>query len=244
MPTDLERLRLAVAHEASATTHALTVKGLRRKTIPLRKIAEEVTEAAEARIEHLFATSGLGHVACHADCAYCCYVPRVLVSLPELARIVERVQAWPVGQIDALKARLEAHILAQSSEVVSPAARPPCALLVDRRCSVYDARPIVCRGQHAYDVEECKAHCETGAGDTTQLTVVLDTVRGAVSGVVTAFHDMGARGTLLDLSRALVLALENPRVIALAASGFPSLTAAAVRSDVPPSPPPDLLIPR
>ncbi len=233
MPTDLERLRLAVAHEASATTHALTVKGLRRKTIPLRKIAEEVTEAVEARIEHLFATSGLGHVACHADCAYCCYVPRVLVSLPELARIVERVRTWPVDQIDALKARLEAHILAQSSEVASPAGRPPCPLLVDRRCSVYDARPIVCRGQHAYDVQECRTHCETGAGETTQLTVVTDTVRGAVSGVVTAFHEMGARGTLLDLSRALVLALENPKVIALAASGFPSLAAAIVTSDAP-----------
>jgi hypothetical protein len=41
---------------------------------------------------------------------------------------------------------------------------------------------------------------------------------------------MGARGTLLDLSRALVLALENPKVIALAASGFPSLAAATVQA--------------
>jgi Fe-S-cluster containining protein len=233
MPMDIERLRLAVAHEASATTHALTLKHLRRKTIPLREIADEVTETVEVRTGHLFATSNLGPVACDAECAYCCYVPRVLVSLPELARIVERVQTWPVDQIDALKARLEAHVLAQSSDVTSPAARPPCALLVGRRCSAYEARPLVCRGQHAYNVQECKTFCETGAGETTQLTVVLDTVRGAVSGVVTAFHDMGARGTLLDLSRALVLALENPKVIAQAASGFSSLAAATVTSDMP-----------
>ena len=84
---DTDRLRLAVAREASATAHALTLKGLRRKTIPLRQMAEEVTDAVEVRIEHLFATSQLGQVACGADCAYCCYVPRVLVTLPELARI-------------------------------------------------------------------------------------------------------------------------------------------------------------
>jgi Fe-S-cluster containining protein len=229
---DIDRLRLAVTREASATAHALTLKRMRRKTIPLREIADEVTDATEARIEHLFATSHLGPLACRADCAYCCYVPRVLVTLPELARIVERVQAWPADQIEALKARLDAHIRAQSSDVASPAERPPCALLVGHRCSVYDARPIVCRGEHAFDVEECRTHCQTGAGETTQLTVVLDTVRGAISGIITAFHDMGAPGTLLDLSRALVLALDNPRVIAQAASGFPSLAAATITSDV------------
>jgi Fe-S-cluster containining protein len=231
MPMDIDRVRLAVAREASATAHALTLKRIRRKTIPLREIAEEVTGAVEVRVEHLFAISDLGQVACNPECAYCCYVPRVLVTLPELARIVERVQAWPVDQIEALKVRLEAHILAQSSDIASPAARPPCAFLVGRRCSIYDARPLVCRGQHAYDVQECKTHCETGAGETRQLTVVLDAVRGAVSGVVTAFAEMGAAGALLDLSRALVLALEDPRVIAQAASGFPSLAAARVTSD-------------
>ena len=228
---DLDRLRLAVAREASATSHALTLKGIRRKTIPLRQIAEQISEALEVRVEQLFAMSQLGPVACGADCAYCCYVPRVLVTLPELARIVECVQVWPVNEIEALKARLEAHILAQSSDAAAPAARPPCAFLVGRRCSVYDARPLVCRAQHAYDVQECKTHCETGAGTTTQLTVVLDAVRGAVSGVVTAFDEMGTRGALLDLSRALLLALENPRVIAQAAGGFPSLAAATVAAE-------------
>jgi Fe-S-cluster containining protein len=233
MPIDIDRLRLAVTREASATAHALTIKGLRRKTIPLRQMADDVTGAVEARIEHLFATSDLGPVACGAECAHCCYVPRVLVTLPELARILERVQVWQVDQIQALKARLEAHIRAQSSNVAAPAGRPPCGLLASGRCSIYDARPLVCRAQHAYDVGECKTHCETGAGETTQLTVVLDAVRGAVSGVVTAFDDMGATGTLLDLSRALLLALENPKVIAQAASGFASLAAATVTSDTP-----------
>ena len=230
---DTDRLRLAVAREASETAHALTLTGLRRKTIPLRPMAEKVSEAVEVRIEHLFAMSQLGQLACGADCAYCCHVPRVLVTLPELARIAERVQTWQVEEIEALKLRLEAHILAQSSDVASPAVRPPCALLVDRRCSVYDARPLVCRGEHAYNVQECKTHCETGAGEMRQLTVVLDAVQGAVSGVVTAFDEMGVKGTLLDLSRALLLALENPRVIVQAANGLPSLAAASVTSDIP-----------
>ena len=229
---NIDDLCLAVAREAGATAHGLALKSIRQKTIPLCKMAEEVTGAAEARIDHLFATSQLGPVACAAGCAYCCYVPRVLVTLPELARVVERVRAWPVDQIEALKVRLEAHIQAQSTDVMSPAKRPPCALLAGGRCSVYDVRPLVCRGQHAYDAQECKTHCETGAGETSQLTVVFAVVRGAASGVVAAFHEMGAGGALLDLSRALLLALENPKVIAQAANGLLSLAAATV--EVPP----------
>lgn len=228
---DLDRLRLAVAREASATTHAIALKGLRRKNIPLGEMAQEVTETVEDRIAHLFAASQLGPVACGAECAYCCYVPQVLVTLPELARIVERVQTWPAEEIDALKARVDAHIRAQSAEPATPAARPACPLLVAHRCSVYDVRPLVCRGQHAYDAQQCRTRCETGTGETMQLTVVLEAVRGAVSGVVTAFQSMGAGGGLLDLSRALVLALENPRAIAQAASGFPSLASATVRAE-------------
>jgi Fe-S-cluster containining protein len=225
---DVDRLRRAVAREASVTSHAVTIKGIRRKTIPLRQIAEQVTDAVEVRIEQLFTMSGLGPTACAAECAYCCYVPRVLVTLPELARIVEAVQTWPPEKIEALTARLEAHILAQSSDVRAPASRPPCPLLVGGRCSVYHARPLVCRGQHAYDAEECKTHCQTGTGETRQLTVVFDAVQGGTSGVVAAFDEMGIKGTFLDLSRALSLALANPKVIAQAAGGFPSLADATV----------------
>ena len=191
-------------------------------------MADEVTTAVEARIDQLFAMSQLGPLACAADCAYCCYVPRVLVTLPELARILQRLQTWPADQIEALKTRLDAHVLAQSSTVGSPSARPPCALLVGQRCSVYDVRPLVCRGQHAYDVHQCKTRCETGAGETTQLTVVLEVARGAISGVVGAFQEMGAQGALLDLSRALLIALENPKVVVQAANGLHSLAAATV----------------
>ena len=231
MSIDPDRLRLAVAHEAGATARELTRKGIRRKKVPLCEMADEVTDAVEARIGQLFTMSELGAVACRADCAYCCYVPRVLVTLPELARIVERVQTWPVDQIEALKARLEAHVLAQSSDVASPAARPPCALLVGHRCSVYEVRPLVCRGQHAYDVQQCKTRCETGTGETTQLTVVIEVVRGAVSGVVAAFQEMGAKGSLLDLSRALSIALENPKVLIQAANGLSPLATATVTAE-------------
>jgi len=231
MAIDIDRLRLAVAHEAGATAHALTRKGIRRKKVPLCEMADEVTESVEARIGQLFTMSELGPVACNPDCAYCCYVPQVLVTLPELARIVDRLQTWPVDQLEALKGRLNAHVVAQSSDVESPAARPPCALLVGHRCSVYEVRPLVCRGQHAYDVQQCKTRCETGTGETTQLTVVLDVVRGAVSGVVGAFQEMGAQGALLDLSRALVIALENPKVLLQAANGLLPLATATVTAE-------------
>jgi Fe-S-cluster containining protein len=152
----------------------------------------------------------------------------VLVTLPEFARILERVRTWPADQIAALRTRLDGHILAQSSNVAPPARRPPCALLVDGGCSVYDARPLVCRGQHAYDVRECQTHCETGAGETTHLTVVIDAVHGAMSGIATAFHDMGVGAALLDLSRALSIALDDPKVLARGTSGLSTLAGATI----------------
>jgi hypothetical protein len=57
-------------------------------------------------------------------------------------------------------------------------------------------------------------------------------VQGAVSGVITAFHEAGAAGALLDLSRALSLALENPKLVAQAANGISSLAAATVTPDI------------
>jgi Fe-S-cluster containining protein len=220
------QMRRAVTDEATATAYGITTRVARRKTIPLREIADDVTTAVEFRAERLFTASGLGQRACRDGCAYCCYVPRVLVTLPELARIAEAVATWPADQIVALRARLEAHAAAEASGTAAPSLGPPCALLVDGRCSVYDVRPLVCRGQHAYDVRECQAHYESGTSLTLQLTLVLDAVQGAVDGVASALHEVGLRPTLFSLSRALLLALENPKAISLAAAGLASLASA------------------
>lgn len=74
-----------------------------------------------------------------------------------------------------------------------------------------------------------------GPGEITHLTVVLDTVQGAVSGVVTAFDEMGAGPALFDLSCALLLVLDHPKVLAPGASGV-SMLASAVASPSPWSP--------
>jgi Fe-S-cluster containining protein len=220
------QMRRAVADEAAATAYGITTRVTRRKTIPLREIADEVTTAVEFRAERLFTASGLGQRACRDGCAYCCYVPRVLVTLPELARIADAVLKWPPEEIAALRARLEAHAAAEASGTAAPSLAPPCALLVDGRCSAYDVRPLVCRGQHAYDVRECQTHFETGTSVTMQLTVVLDAVQGAVEGVALALEEAGLRPTLFSLSRALLLTLENPRAISLSAAGLDSLASA------------------
>ena len=221
------QLRRAVTDEAAATAYGITTKVARRKTIPLREIADDVTAAVEIRTERLFSASGLGQRACRDGCAYCCYVPRVLVTLPELARIAEAVATWTPEQIVALRARLETHATAEASGTASPSLAPPCALLVDGRCSAYDVRPLVCRGQHAYDVRECEEHFETGTSLTRQLTVVLDVAQGAVEGVASALEGVGLRPTLFSLSRGLLLTLDNPKAISLSAAGLASLASAA-----------------
>jgi Fe-S-cluster containining protein len=224
-----KRLRADVFRDAYEGARRAAEKLVRRKRIPLQEIAAVVTAGAERRMSGYLAGVPLGPLACGSGCFYCCHVPRVLVTVPEVAAIVDVVRLRPPADIDALRQRLEQYVEVDAEDDFIPGMLAPCPLLVDTRCLVYDARPLVCRTEHSYDAAGCEAQFRTGAGETLQCSLVLDTTDGTMRAVGDAFRSAGLRGELMNLSRALRVVLDDPRAIDQWLAGGSSLTLASVR---------------
>lgn len=104
---------------------------------------------AQAQVERLWTqvratpafALGTPKAACGKGCGWCChqrvgatatevlYIAQALRSRPGAAPLVERLKSWNGGR--------------------------PCVFLVDNACSIYDLRPMKCRGVYQVDVRWC-----------------------------------------------------------------------------------------
>lgn len=99
---------------------------------------------------------------CQRGCSYCCHV-QVEVSIPEVARAVEFAKEhFNLEEFSALGLRARASAEGARGKDSSTYPVQPCAFLVGGECSVYEARPLACRGEHSFDVETCKRAYDTG----------------------------------------------------------------------------------
>lgn len=97
--------------------------------------------------------------ACQKGCSHCCSLP-VVTSLPEVLLTKRYAETY----FDERERRaLEIKMAAASAEysAAKPAQarqlRVTCPFLVKGACSVYDVRPLACRGWHSFDVSACIA---------------------------------------------------------------------------------------
>lgn len=96
--------------------------------------------------------------ACQEGCAWCCSI-KVETTAPEVLRIVEYLySSRPSEEIEELRASLA--LLTPKLQAMSWEARydaqVPCPLLVDNACSVYEVRPMTCRGWNSRDARACE----------------------------------------------------------------------------------------
>jgi len=96
--------------------------------------------------------------ACRAGCAHCCH-QAVGVTPPEVFAIYEHLRASRTP--DELMAIAEIVRIADDQTLGLSAAdrlspRFPCPFLVDARCSIYEARPLACRGTNSLDAAACE----------------------------------------------------------------------------------------
>lgn len=101
------------------------------------------------------------HFDCRKGCSYCCRLE--VGSFPQesfrIARILnERPNKEPL--IAALVNHLE-----KNREITDKHQRDACPFLVDRACSIYEVRPMMCRRMHSLDVERCKRMDDTVPSD-------------------------------------------------------------------------------
>ena len=126
-------------------------------------LADHLTRRFEAEAE-------LPHpVACQDGCDSCCY-NQVELTPPEALLIGHHIaQQFSEAEKDLLLAHVARiiEIIKAMGPAESAARRReiPCPLLRNRTCSVYPARPLVCRAMHGLDRERCvrgTAHRQPG----------------------------------------------------------------------------------
>ncbi len=132
--------------------------------------AERAAAGAEEQLRHhLTVIVPDPPIACGEGCAFCCYL-RADVTAAEIARIVLHLRATrsPAEvQLVAQRARETAARVGGFDADARAEARVPCTLLEDGRCSVYEVRPLVCRGCNSASADDCEAALGDGSVDTT-----------------------------------------------------------------------------
>jgi hypothetical protein len=197
-----------------------------------------VLEAARSTVEHgedlsrrqLQVLPPDRPIACAEGCAFCCNV-RVEVSVPELALLVDFLKrtrsAEHLARLRARAAALAADPRVRSRDE-KPAARIACALLESGRCSVYEARPLACRGCTSYDASSCQRSLddpnEAGAFYYPQLETFMSLSLGLLRGL--SARELGTE--VLELTSGLSIALSDSSAIQRWIAGEPVFEAARV----------------
>lgn len=171
-------------------------------------------------------------IACGEGCAHCCHF-YVQVTPLEVVHIARSLRAQLSA--DAL-ARLrdrgaQAFVRARGKDAAARMVlAEACPLLEDARCTIYAARPFVCRGASSADA----AACRSGLGNPNSVPVPMyihqRQVYAAVGqGVADGLRDAGVRPHLLELIAALHLALAHEDPVAAWRDGRLDFSAAACR---------------
>jgi Fe-S-cluster containining protein len=202
------RARIAAARESlkilSETPAAL-------RTIELARSTYEFTDRS---IRQVHATCHDGHrVACRSGCTYCCMVP-VAASAPEVLAIATFVrERFDEEQESSLDRRVEANISATEGMDMSQRdrVRLDCPFLEAGQCTVYEVRPIACRGYSSYDVEDCREDYDhPGTGVEGHTNGLRELVFGAIrEGLAIACKSASVEHRLLELVRAYKIASED-----------------------------------
>jgi len=178
----------------------------------LSALAHEAVEAFEALLKR-------GQVeqppeqplACRAGCAHCCYQPEVTVTAIELFRVADYVVAhFSPDQIATLTSGATAKPVLPTASSDTWVLRA-CPLLVDGACSVYEARPLVCRSINSYAVSDCERARRQNRQQPTIRTygpqeragyLTLDMLQQGIAAT-------GREAQLLNLAPALAIALSD-----------------------------------
>jgi Fe-S-cluster containining protein len=147
-------------------------------------------------------------IACVEGCAWCCHFP-VAVSPSEVIRIADRLRATrsPAEQA-ALHARVAEADERRRSDP-GAVARTPCPLLDGSRCSVYEVRPLSCRGCNSFDAGACERAYFSGRGHMPMYNAQYEIHSSALAGLLYGLRDRRLDCRPLELVAALRLALDE-----------------------------------
>ncbi len=99
-----------------------------------------------------------GRIQCQVGCCHCCYrVPEA--SIPELALIWDTLSGFSQEELKAIRSRVQQYVTETAPKRPEQLGqvRSACPLLVDSRCSIYEARPLSCRGLNSTNASACES---------------------------------------------------------------------------------------
>jgi Fe-S-cluster containining protein len=205
--------------DARRTQRLEAAKTLQGGRTPLQVVAlaEQAAALADGAIAQMIARQPpRPALACREGCAWCCY-KRVGTSAAEVVHIVEylRQRLSPL-EFQAFQERVvrqdeKRRALEQDRWA---AARVPCPLLLNERCTAYPARPLTCRGFNSSDAEACERSVKDRA--PVEVPVYAPQHRlatFALDGMRAGMEEAGLKAELLELNAALRVVLEVPQAV-------------------------------
>jgi Fe-S-cluster containining protein len=158
-------------------------------------------------------TQNAPQLGCKAGCAWCCH-QNVEVTVPEAILIAAHL----AGEDDPRRARVAAAAatLGGLDAEARRRAGKPCPLLVDNRCSVYEDRPLMCRGLMAADADACRrAYDPAGAGDAPLAIYPLAQyfILGDQAGLRGILKDMLLQHDRVEMTKAVAAILADPDIV-------------------------------
>ena len=177
-------------------------------------------------------------IACRAGCSFCCHAP-VAITIPEAILIANTLAAEcddeelaPVREKVERAHQARAGLVGKRRNQV----RHPCPMLDDEgACSIYEFRPLNCRGWNSLDVSRCESSFDDPSRgvpipiDGVQRTIT----EGMVAGMQGGLESRGLEHESVDFSAALHILLEDPTAIHRWLAGSPAFRDAEV-PDAPP----------
>jgi Fe-S-cluster containining protein len=221
--------------EARREQRLKTAEKLQSQRTPLQviEVAEHAAGLADRSIQSAIRQSPpVPPLACREGCAWCCH-KLVGTTAPEVFRIAQYLQDHLSSEEFALA---RDRIIQRDEERKAlqddrwTAARLPCSLLVDDRCSVYPVRPLTCRGFNSSDARQCARWVETRGQVEVPVyepqhrlaTFVLDGLRAGLA-------ECKLPSELLELTAALRIVLTMPEAMNHWRAGEPVFGPARMR---------------
>jgi len=153
-------------------------------------------------------------LGCNSGCAWCCY-RNVEVTIPEAILIAAHIVAddprrQGIAEAAATLGGLDVNARRRAGK--------PCPLLVDNRCSVYEDRPLMCRGMMAADSDDCRSAYEATVAGQESAPIELYPVPqyfmlGDQAGMRGILKDMGLQYDLVEMTRAVAAILADPDIV-------------------------------
>lgn len=176
-------------------------------------IARAAMKSTSEHVAEILKLAPDGAVACRLGCSHCCY-QRVGVTPPEALAILFYLESTrSPSELSSLKEKMRAAYEKTRDRSAHERLSPelPCPFLEDRMCSIYEVRPLSCRGVHSLEEQICEAKLHDEA--TRQAFF-----RGELKGhfynePIAAFHAVSA-GMQLGLAEQFGLDMQPLELIA------------------------------